>query len=419
MISKIILFLLAPFLVFANFSQRLENLNEEAFWRLLEEQGTPIITEIPGDENHAEVTFVWHGDANTQNVVLFGTLWMDPEKNQLQRVPNTNIWYKTEILERDLRGVYFLSPNASFKKPYELDRSESFNLMKSWQSDPLNPKKYTLSSLRLTFSELELPNAAPQPWVTPQADISAGKIVMHQFSSSCLDNHRTLWIYLPPEYSYALIYSLLILFDGEAYTQIVPTPTILDNMIAAKVIPPLVAVFIDNPSSEKRSIELPCNSHFAQFLAEELLPWLHDRYSITNDPNETIIAGSSYGGLAAAFAAFSYPNIFGKVLCQSAAFWWKPENWAEFEWLTKQYAESPKANLQFYLDVGKHETIDWWGHPSVLQSNRNFRDTLLEKGYKMTYCEFNGGHEYIWWRGTLADGIRALIPDSDITESDM
>ena len=193
---------------------------------------------------------------------------MDPEKNQLQRIPNTNIWYKTEILERDLRGVYFFSPNDPLQKPYELDRSESFNLMKSWQPDPLNPKKYTLSSLRLTFSELELPNAAPQPWITPQADISAGKILMPQFSSSCLDNHRTLWIYLPPEYSSTSTYPLLILFDGEAYTQTVPTPTILDNMIAAQAIPPLVSVFIDNPYSEARSIEFPCNSTFAQFLAE-------------------------------------------------------------------------------------------------------------------------------------------------------
>ena len=31
------------------------------------------------------------------------------------------------------------------------------------------------------------------------------------------------------------------------------------------------------------------------------------------------------------------------------------------------------------------------------------------KGYSVTYREVNSGHEYVSWRGTLADGLITLI----------
>ena len=42
--------------------------------------------------------------------------------------------------------------------------------------------------------------------------------------------------------------------------------------------------------------------------------------------------------------------------------------------------------------------------------NRHFRDVLLAKDYEIVkYDEFNGGHEILNWRGSLADGLIALI----------
>lgn len=47
--------------------------------------------------------------------------------------------------------------------------------------------------------------------------------------------------------------------------------------------------------------------------------------------------------------------------------------------------------------------------PTLLAANRNFRDTLLSKGYPVHYTEFNGNHGLLNWRGTLASHLIALV----------
>ena len=58
------------------------------------------------------------------------------------------------------------------------------------------------------------------------------------------------------------------------------------------------------------------------------------------------------------------------------------------------------------MEVGLQEK---WGMVDMVPCNRHMRDVLQLKGYEVHYNNFNGGHDYICWRGSLADGLMTLI----------
>jgi enterochelin esterase-like enzyme len=240
-------------------------------------------------------------------------------------------------------------------------------------------------------------------WKAPGVGMPKGTVEVTTFRSAILKNERKVWIYTPHGFSStADRYPLLVLFDGDRNVKWIPA--ILDYLIAQKQIPPMVAGLIGNPSSAARRLELPCYTPFADSLAKEFVPWLRERYRATQDPASTIVAGSSYGGLAAVFAGLRYPHVFGNVASLSGSFWWKPDNEEEPEWLARQFAGSPKLPLRFYLEVGLMET-----YPLQIPSNRHMRDVLTAKGYAVGYAEYNGGHSFLNWSSGTANGLLFLL----------
>src|SRR5450631_3474928 len=82
---------------------------------------------------------------------------------------------------------------------------------------------------------------------------------------------------------------------------------------------------------------------------------------------------------------------------------------SEPNWVARQLISRPKQSLRFYLDAGSEE-IDFSGSGnSILPTTRNLRDVLQAKGYEVHFQEFAGGHDYLSWRGTLADALIALM----------
>jgi len=207
----------------------------------------------------------------------------------------------------------------------------------------------------------------------------------------------------------------MIVFDGSMYLGEIPLPAILDSLIAARRAPPTVAILFDNGAPPGRLEDLANSKRFASFVATELIPWVRQHYAVTHSADHTIIAGSSAGGLGAAYIALAHPDLFGNVLSQSGAFWRGSEasNDPPYEWLSAQYGISPKVNVHLFLDVGSLESHGALGGtaPSLLDANRHLRDVLRKKGYAIDYFEVpNGEHSPESWRVRLPFGIVSLAP---------
>lgn len=387
-----------------------------SFWKEIKAQGTPLVEGIEGDDGHRLVTFLWQAGEDLLSMSLV-SLMTNPSQHYMMLIPDTDIWYLSLRLPSDLRATYQFFPKKRSAPTHE-GNDTAFD---PYLPDPHNTNVFAFytededpTGVKFARSVLELPDAPPQPWITPQKGVAKGKVHLHTMESKILGNKRRVWVYSPPKYTAELgrPLSLMILFDGWAYANLMPTFTILDNLIAAQLIPPTVLVMLDSLDTETRLKELVFHPPFNQFLVSELLPWIYMQYAVTIDPARTVIGGSSAGGLAAAYAALEHPEIFGNVLAQSGAFSLSPSWESDFSWLAHQYALQDKELLKFHLDVGtleKNSYRELRGRPSTLEANRHMRDVLAEKGYPVHYVEFSGGHDYVSWQGTLGDGIRALL----------
>jgi enterochelin esterase-like enzyme len=393
----------------------------DKFWKEISEQGAPIIESTPDNDRELLVTMLWRAREETKNVFVFR---LGDVSKPMARLLDTDLWYKTFRLQKGARFIYQLATNLPDPKEWR-GLTQFAGVVRN---DPFNPSQFTEHYNEFnpyegnSYSAVELPSAEPQTWSVVRRNVPAGRVQRDKFTSKLLGNERPIWIYTPHGYAAGKKpYGLLVLTDGGIWVNAGRVTTTLDNLIAAGLIPPLVAVMVDNPN---RWRELSCNSTYADFLAQEIVPWARANYHATDRPEQTIIGGTSLGGLQAACVGLTHSEVFGNVLSQSGDFKWKPDGEKEWEWLKRQFAASPRLPLRFSFEAGLLEGTWWWRDlmlnrpnpppatlidPTFLAANRNLRDTLQSKGYSVHYTEFNGNHGTLNWRGTLASHLIALV----------
>ena len=359
----------------------------DSFWADVEALGTPLIEEAPSG---TLMTFLARGDY--RNIKLMG----GPSNNHdaLQRLADSDTWYKSFIVPNNTHLSYQIAPNVP--QPPLSGRARRIAIKAVAQADRYNHHPWPDSAVDkyTTKSTVTLKDAPKRPWVDVQKETPKGELSTFKFTSSTLDNTRDITIYSP-----ALDDSqnnrddavLLYIFDAESYIDTVGLPTILDNLIAAGEIPPVTAVFISNPDGDARARELPANPVFADVLANELVPQVNKRLPIAIPKDRTVIAGSSYGGLAATTIALRHPDIFGNVISMSGSFWWKPEDQIadDKHFVASEVIKMDKAPVRFFMSAGVFETARGESSSNgILGTNRHLRDVLLAKGYDTRYEEY-------------------------------
>ena len=284
-----------------------------SFWR--EAQGkTPLIEPVEGSPHSRLVTYLWRGKQGTYSVQVKGGLPSTSAK-PMARLPNSDVWYYSERLPANARYAYSLWVTEPLRKPTPNGKGYQMALAETYPPDPLNYRVFNDSPY------VELPEAPKSEWLTVKSNGIKGRLSREVLTSKLLKEARTVTVYTPPNYDKdSTTCRLLILLDGEDYQNLIPAPTILDNLSTAKRIPPVVALLVHSQGTRFR--DLRCSHDFADFIAEELVVWAKGHYRIAAGAESVTIGVLSLGGLAAGYCALKHNQVFGNVISQSGAFWY-------------------------------------------------------------------------------------------------
>jgi enterochelin esterase family protein len=409
----------------------------QSFWHSVQTQGTPLLEALPHAQE-ALATFLWRaptGTAEQAHQVRLDWAMRSADPFLLQQLPGTDIWQLSLPLPRGLRAAYQLVvdplryPAAAGQAVSRMQQMQTQQL--AAQRDALNPHVWHAGNPSLPAdgvaarhaqrSALDISTTGPLRNQASDAPLPAlkGQLQHLRFTSSQLGNTRSLSLYLPPGAHASASLPLLLLFDREAYLERVQLPQRLEGWIAQGLVPPMAMLLVANPTREDRAKELPPHSDaFGRMLATELLPWLRARSpALAHDASQVVVAGSSYGGLAAGYLGWAHPEAFGNVLSLSGSYWWAPtpaagqapHRWIEGDWFMQQVALAPTRPVRWHLGYGLLERgVN--GEGGLVDNNRHLRNVLQAKGYTVSTDEFAGGHDYYAWDQAILRGLQALLP---------
>lgn len=154
------------------------------------------------------------------------------------------------------------------------------------------------------------------------------------------------------------------------------------------------------------------SDNYLKFIVEEVKPFIDSNFSVFKNTENTVIAGSSMGGLISMYALCEYPDIFGGAACLSThwpgimPFEGNPIPESFFTYL-EQNLPSPK-NHKIYFDYGT-ETLDAY----YLPYQKRVDEVLKLKGYDETNSKnlkFEGhDHSENSWNQRLQIPIAFLL----------
>ena len=259
-------------------------------------------------------------------------------------------------------------------------------------TDPMNPR--TVQAFAGPRSELRMPFWVTQPELDSAADVPKGDVIAETVTSKYLGGQRRVWFYLPPGYASATdqLFPVMYVLDGANYVEKMEVPRVLDRLIAAKAIPPVIAVFA---APGDRQEEYSRNQRWRAFMATELVPLVDTRFRTFSAPDQRIILGSSLAAYGAVDLAVEYPSLFG--LCAAIA---PPaQTYSLIENQAK--ARGVVVSIKFFVLGGVYD--------SMIDGARKLRTTLDDYSAPVSYVEVSEGHNTNTFRGHLDDALKALL----------
>lgn len=261
-----------------------------------------------------------------------------------------------------------------------------------------------------------------------------GDVRIVWYDSPALGCARSMRVYTPPEYdSSDEAYPVLYLIHGggdddRAWSTIGRAGFIMDNLLAAKKVKPMIVVMPNgsmhqpgfsyrligedrhSPTAIAARIETISRLHdiFVQDLLETIIPTVEKRYRVLTDRDKRAIAGLSMGGAETLRVApsnldkFAYIGVFSMGLQEGEHAGVNPD----FEARNASFFASPDQTNQvlklFWIACGNNDHL-------IGDGARKLSETLKRHGIRHEFHETEGGHTWINWRQYLRDFLPLLF----------
>ena len=217
---------------------------------------------------------------------------------------------------------------------------------------------------------------------------------------------RRVTVYVPQQHVAGAVAPFIVGADGPDEALF----TALDNLIAEKRVPAMIAISVGNGSGDaqgsQRGLEYDTMSgRYADFVETEVLPLVeqHAHVTLTKDPDGRATMGGSSGGSAALIMAWYRPDLYHRVLTYSGTY--VNQQWSHntdtphgaWEFHERLIAESPVKPIRLWMEVGDRDLFN----PNVMRdgmhdwvvANERMASVLAAKDYHYQFVfARNAGH---------------------------
>ena len=270
-------------------------------------------------------------------------------------------------------------------------------------TDPRNPT--TSESNDHAWSMVPVPGSD----LTDIRDVPHGAVAEVYYYSTALQRFRRMHVYTPPGYEngkgkFPVFYLLHGAQDTDAaWTSVGRAGFILDNLIAARKIKPMVVVMPAGHTTRSNARGAVPNEFEQDFLTD-VLPYAERHYRVRANRANRAIAGLSMGGSQTLNIAiphldqFAYVGVFSSGLIgafSGASSAGQGQTWEQRNLVALDNAKFKKGLKLLWFATGKQD--------SLLNTSRSTVDLLKKHGFTPVFKETDGAHTWTNWRNYLIE----------------